>query len=257
MLRRRLLFNLGPLVLLLLCVAVGSIVMLQRTLSRLDHLDATVWQGGGASAVAAAVAPAGDADHVRHERAALIASFRWTVIGLTAAFVIVINVAVVLLLHVARIVVRPVDQLVTATRAVAEGRFDVRLAGSRLEADEFTELARAFDAMAEKLQSAEQVRMETLGQVAVTMSHEINNAIAIIELQVDLLARQAPSAAGLQARLNQIRNGLDKMTQSVRALSSARRFALTDYLPGMKMLDLQRSQDPDGLPRPPLQAAGT
>jgi len=34
------------------------------------------------------------------------------------------------------------------------------------------------------------------------------------------------------------------MTQAVAALKSVRRIVLTDYLPGVKMLDLERSQQP-------------
>ena len=39
------------------------------------------------------------------------------------------------------------------------------------------------------------------------------------------------------------------MTQAVAALKSARRIVLTDYVPGVKMLDLERSQQPADEPK--------
>jgi signal transduction histidine kinase len=87
--------------------------------------------------------------------------------------------------------------------------------------------------------------METLGQVALAMNHEINNAINIIELQLRLLEQKTPAGPGPQRCLQQIHESLRRMTNTVHALKSVRRIVLTDYLPGVKMLDLERSQVSD------------
>jgi signal transduction histidine kinase len=216
MLRRKLFMNLGPLVLLLLVCAVAAIWMLEGIV---HHYEAH-----GQSA------------------AALVTSIRRIVMGLAAAFLVVINLSVVLLLWHGRMILRPVDKLIDATRALAEGRYDHRV---RLDQrDEFDELARAFNGLAEKLGAEERRQLETLGQVALAMNHEINNAIAIIELQLRLLARQSPGGAAQEQYLREIHQSLERMTQTVAALKSVRRIVLTDYLPGVKMLDLERSQQP-------------
>ena len=216
MLRRKLFMNLGPLVLLLLVSAVLAIWLLEGVLHRFDAHGQTV--------------------------PAMVSSIRRIVIGLAAVFVVVINLSVVLLLRHGRMILRPVDKLIDSTRALAEGRYDYRV---RVEQnDEFDELARAYNALAERLQAEDRRQLETLGQVALAMNHEINNAIAIIELQLRLLARQSPGGAQQEQYLREIHQSLGRMTQAVAALKSVRRIVLTDYLPGVKMLDLERSQQP-------------
>jgi signal transduction histidine kinase len=249
MLRSKLLMNLGPLVLILLIVAVGAIWQLQATKARLDHLEATAWHSLDRNDPATGKHHGEilDLTHVKAEELALITWFRRWVLVLTATLVIVVNYAVLLLLHVARIIVRPVDALVAGTRAVAEGRFDHRIE-LPTGAGEFSELARSFNRMAERLQDSEALQMETVGQVALAMNHEINNAIAIIALQLKLLERQTPASPGMEKYLFQIQASLERMTRALTALKGARRIVLTEYLPGMKMLDLAKSQLPEELP---------
>ncbi len=86
--------------------------------------------------------------------------------------------------------------------------------------------------------------MEVLGQVALTMNHELNNVINIIELQLVLASRRAEGSGALQGHLKQIRESLGRMTKVVDELRHARRIVLTDYTAGIKMLDLQRSAEP-------------
>ena len=209
--------NLGPLVLLLLVSAVLAIWLLEGVLHR--------YQAHG------------------HTDAQIVGSIRNIVIGLSAVFLVVINLSVALLLRHGRMILRPVGKLIDATRALGEGRYDYRV---RVEQhDEFDELARAYNALAEKLQAEERRQLETLGQVALAMNHEINNAIAIIELQLRLLARQSPAPdAASEKYLHEIRQSLGRMAHAVAALKSIRRIVLTDYIPGVKMLDLERSQQP-------------
>lgn len=243
MLRRKLLWNLGPLVTLLLISAVAAIALLQRSLARFDEITVPADETQQ-SQVASTEAP--DVARARHSDA--IASLRHVVIGITFVFVIVINLSVIILLRMASMVVRPVDKLVEATRALTDRRYDFRV---RLEQrDEFDELAGACNALAERLQADEQRRMEIVGQVALAMNHEINNAIAIIELQLRLLSRQPPDGPGYQRCLTQIHQSLGRMTEKVQALKTARRIVLTDYLPGMKMLDLEKSQESGESVRP-------
>jgi signal transduction histidine kinase len=223
MLRRKLLLNLAPLVLLLLGCGILAILLLQRLLDNLDH---------------AATAP---------QVAAVAHDFRWVVLGFAVAFLAIINISVLVMLRIAGLILRPVDKLLAATHSLGQERFDTRI---ELDGNggEFDELARAYNSLTERLESNERRRMETLQQVAVAVNHELNNCVATIELQLRLAGRYAPECPGLDKSLRQINQSLQRITSAVQSLKNVRRIVLTDYLPGTKMLDLQRSSErEDGL----------
>jgi signal transduction histidine kinase len=83
--------------------------------------------------------------------------------------------------------------------------------------------------------------MEVLSHVAVAMNHELNNAMAAIELQLGLLGRRSGEDPKTERRLRTIHDGLTRMKETVQSLRSVRRIVLTEYEPGMKMLDLAKS----------------
>ncbi|MFO8014724.1 MAG: HAMP domain-containing protein [Phycisphaerae bacterium] len=177
--------------------------------------------------------------HAAEERANLISRFRWILLGLAVVFLLVINVAVLMLWRAASMVLRPVERLVEASRELARGRFDHRV---RLkQKDEFDELGAAYNRLAEQLQTQEQRRMEMLVQVARALNHELNNALSIIEMQLNLLEKRAGDPERTERCLRQIRESLTRMTEAVQSLKRVRRFVLTDYTDGEKMLDIQRS----------------
>ena len=214
MLRRKMVLVLSTLLLLLVGTGVGAVAALQGMLPLLRS-------------------------HAEMDHAALISHFRWLVLGLAVVFLVVINISAIVLFRTAAMILRPVEELIDATRELAQEHFAYRVVNP--PADEFGELARAFNGLAEQLQANEQRKLEMLGQVALTLNHELNNAGAIIELQLQLLSRQASGANGVEKYARQIREGLARMTKTVDALKHVRRIVLTDYASGMKMLDLERS----------------
>ena len=177
-------------------------------------------------------------EHVTHEQAQAVAWFRWLVLALAIVFLLMINIAVVVLLRMSSMVLRPVDRLVDASRRLGAEEFDFRVAQ---EEGEFGELAGAFNRLAEELQGNERRKLETLAQTAVMLNHELNNASAIIKLQLQLMQRQAGGNPGVERGLRQINESLARMTATVEALKHIRRIVLTDYDQGTKMLDLQKS----------------
>jgi len=150
-------------------------------------------------------------------------------------------------------VLHPVDRLLSASRALTRGEFDHRV---RIEAKgEFRELADAFNGMAGQLQETEKRRMEILGQIALTLNHELNNAMAVIELKIEPLLRQPGASPVVHQSCGQIRANLARMARTVESLKHVRRIVLTDYAQGLKMLDLEQSVRPaeqhtDGKPAP-------
>jgi nitrogen fixation/metabolism regulation signal transduction histidine kinase len=215
-----LVLNLGPVIALLLAMTVVAILLLQGVLRDLDRIQ---HDSAGISGSVEEVA--------RH--------FRWVVLGLGITFLVVINVSVVVLIRMATAILRPVDKLVLATRELSHEHFNHRV--TLEEHDEFDELASAYNRLAEHLQQTEQRRIEVLGQVALALNHELNNAMGTIQLQLDLLSRRAGANPLIERRLHTIQNGMARMKETVQSLKSARRIVLTDYAPGVKMLDLAQS----------------
>jgi nitrogen fixation/metabolism regulation signal transduction histidine kinase len=222
-LRRKLFLNLFPLVMLLLVTGVLAIGLLQGVLARLDqvnqHPNATVLM------------------------AAELSHFRWLVLILGIIFLVLVNLSVLLLLRAAGQILSPVDTLVEATRELAQEHYDHRV---ELEAnDEFDRLAEAYNLLAEHLQHNEKQRMNVLGQVGLTLNHELNNAMATIELQLGMLGRGTGGDIQAERRLRTIHESLNRMKETVQSLKNVRRIVLTEYSPGMQMLDLAQSMRED------------
>jgi HAMP domain-containing protein len=232
MLRRKLILNLFPLVLVLLIGGVAAIWVLQDVLGRLDQVK----QQGDAVAL------------LSRE----LSRFRGIVVGMGIVFVMMINFTVVMLLRASVSVLRPVKALVDATRQLADGKFDHRV--QLREHDEFDELAEAYNNLAAHLQETERQRMSVLAQVALALNHDLNNAMATIELQLGMLGRGAAGDLQAERRLRTIHESMARMKGTVEALRAARRIVLTDYSPGLKMLDLAQSAQ-QGEPAPSTAAA--
>src|SRR6478672_353037 len=104
MLRRRFMFALAPLIVLLLVTVIAALWVLQGVLGDLRHVpldDRSIGQ--------------------------LSTRFQWVVLGVGLAFLFVINVAVLVLVRVAGNVVRPVERLVYATQELGQEHFDYRV----------------------------------------------------------------------------------------------------------------------------------
>ncbi|MGE3108994.1 MAG: HAMP domain-containing protein [Phycisphaerales bacterium] len=172
------------------------------------------------------------------EAGALSRRLRWLIVGLTVAALVMVNVSVVVLVGTANMILRPVGQLVAGSRELAQEHFAYRVPTD--QDDEFGELARAYNRLAGQLGANEQRKVEALRQLAVTLNHELNNVLAIIELQLRLLDRRSAdeSAAG---PLRNIHENLGRIATTIASLKNVRRIVLTDYMPGEKMLDLPRS----------------
>lgn len=187
--------------------------------------------------------------HVAAEQSHAGRAFRAMVVTLTIAALVMVNVAVVVLLRTAQMVLRPVSSLVSGSRELAAERFDHRVNAEL--SDEFAELAHAYNHLAEQLQASEGRKTEALRQLAVTLNHNLNNAMAIIEMQLSLLDRQSGGNPTQAARLREIRTCLTQMSQTVSSLKGIRRVVLTDYAPGQKMVDIERSVADDAAPGQP------
>lgn len=177
--------------------------------------------------------------HVAAEQAWFGRYFRGLVLGLTLAALVMVNVAVFVLLWTAQVVLKPVGELVDGSRELAAEHFNHRVKVD--QQDEFGELARAYNRLAEQLEFNEERKAEALRQLAVTLNHDLNNAMATIEMQLSLLDRQSGSSTSLARYFRDIQSTLTRMGQTVASLKHIRRVVLTDYVDGQKMVDLERS----------------
>jgi nitrogen fixation/metabolism regulation signal transduction histidine kinase len=178
-----------------------------------------------------------DESAAEHER--LVRKFRGAAIVVGICFLVLLNASIIVVLRTAAMVLRPVDELVEASRRLGREEF-----GHRIEidtADEFGELAHAYNGLAEQLQANERRKIETLQQVARTLNHELNNAISTIDLQLTVMDRRSAGDQAMAKPLRQIHDTLDRMSHTIDALKRVRKIVLTDYLSGVKMLDLERS----------------
>ncbi|QNN20965.1 HAMP domain-containing protein [Planctomycetales bacterium ZRK34] len=181
--------------------------------------------------------------HVRQEQIDLTGYFRWLIIGMAIGFLLVIDVSVLMLLRSAEMVLEPVDKLVAASRELAKENFQHRVEVDN--DDEFAVLASAYNKLAEQLQGNEQRRVEVLQQAALTLNHELNNAMTVIELELTLLRRRRLDPEASEKCLLEIHQNLKRMAGVVESLKHVRRIVLRDYDKVTKMLDLERSVEPE------------
>jgi two-component system OmpR family sensor kinase len=99
---------------------------------------------------------------------------------------------------------RPVRGLRTAFTAMAEGRLDTRLNGLLLHHQEFRELARAFDLMAERLQNLILAQRRLLHDV----SHELRSPLGRLQVALGII-RQDPSRS--EATLERMEREVERL----------------------------------------------
>lgn len=136
------------------------------------------------------------------------------------------------------------------------GSVDARVAGLESGADDY--LTKPFDpqellariqaqlrlkALRERLVEMEKVA--TIGQVVITLSHEINNPLTIIVWHAELLRERVGSLPDIPPEvldsLEAIGREAHRIQQVMTKLARVSRPAVTDYLPGTSMIDVERS----------------
>ena len=95
---------------------------------------------------------------------------------------------------------KPIERLAEGARELAQGRFDTRLADSR--SDELGELARSFNQLAHKLESAEASRRQWVADT----SHELRTPLSVLRAQLEAAQDgvRPASAGSVAAMLRQV-----------------------------------------------------
>ncbi len=103
-----------------------------------------------------------------------------TAISIAVAITVAALTAFVVTAYLSRRLQRSITEVSVAAAAVADGRYDIRVAPPRL-GDEFDDLATAFNRMAERLQAVEVTRQRLFSDLA----HEIRTPVAVLEAYLE------------------------------------------------------------------------
>ncbi len=89
-------------------------------------------------------------------------------------------------------------------------------------------------------QSIELEKLKLFKEMAVALSHEINNPLTTIYGNLYMLEKDLASGETVSASMGQIRKELEKIREIVARLANTSRIAETDYLYEQKMIDLHK-----------------
>jgi signal transduction histidine kinase len=156
-------------------------------------------------------------------------------LGLVGLFALVV-VAVGALLT-ARSLVRPLQRLSDAARALGAGRLDVRAGTERT--DEIGDVAKAFDDMADRITKLLQTERELLANV----SHELRTPLARIRVALDLASEADPR--DVQTSLGEIAQDLAELERIVDDVLASARLALDASNPSAAPSMLVRAEELD------------
>jgi signal transduction histidine kinase len=88
-------------------------------------------------------------------------------------------------------------------------------------------------------------RVAVVSQVAVAIRHEVNNALATIMAEAQLLQHDEESAEERHSSARHILDMARRVRDSMDRLATLTRAPVTDYVPGVKMIDLEALQKDD------------
>lgn len=114
------------------------------------------------------------------------------IIGLIA-----LSLAVILTIQLSRSISNPIEQLTSATKKIAEGKFDIKL--TKKSNDEIGVLAKNFEIMSGKIQGllveqADKVRLENEMNITATIQKTLFPENSIISQAVDIFSHSAPAS---------------------------------------------------------------
>lgn len=158
----------------------------------------------------------------------LFANFREAINeSLLIATVAALIAAITVSIFVSRRIVAPVQNMMLASRRIAEGHYDERvdLPGGLVgeQPDELGELALSFNQMADKLQNTEEMRKQLIGDVA----HELRTPLTTIQGSMEgLIDGILPAEDEVFQNIHREAGRLQNLIRDLQALSKAESGAL-------------------------------
>jgi DNA-binding response OmpR family regulator len=108
-------------------------------------------------------------------------------------------------------------------------------------------LREAQTAVEQELVRAE--RLAAIGEMTVTLHHEINNPLMAASAEVELLAADPSLSPDQRRSVAAIRDGLGRVSDIIKRAGDLRQAASQDYLVGLRMINLQAADGPPTMHR--------
>ena len=169
--------------------------------------------------------------------------------------------AVLVSTFVTRRIVRPIQEMTSASQRIATGRYDERVlvAGE----DELAGLAQSFNQMAHTLATTEERRRQLIGDVAHELRTPLSSIRSVLEGMQDGVVPTAPAAlSDIQREVGRLQRLVSDLEELSRAEAGqiALDFALTppqEFIqPAIELLRLPFTPTPGLRPDPPLKGEG-
>lgn len=130
-------------------------------------------------------------------------------------------ISLLIYLYFGRIVLKPISQLVTATRRVAGGDLAYKVPNKKK--DEIGDLAKSFNEMTKRLQETQlqlirSDKLASAGRLAAGVAHEINNPLTGVLTYSSLLLRQAEGDSAMKEDLEVIVRETKRCREIVKGL---------------------------------------
>jgi signal transduction histidine kinase len=139
---------------------------------------------------------------------------------------------------------------VSAVVAVNLAPYDVRITGPIYLA--FGAIAISVGWLSQELhdryrEALERARLAVVGQLALTVRHQLNNALGTILGESEMLAEMEDGLTdGQRASARAIHDAALRITADIRKLTNLESTPVTDYLEGQQMLDLPQARERPG-----------
>jgi nitrogen fixation/metabolism regulation signal transduction histidine kinase len=135
-------------------------------------------------------------------------------------------------------IILPVRKLLIATRFIGRGNFNYSVESAHID-PEIGELIDAFQDMSRELNKyrenlIENERLNTVGDMTSSMSHEINNPLMVITGNVEMLKIQFKGQPVAQKQLDTILENINRITEIIRKLGEIKKIILESYSPDGK-----------------------
>jgi signal transduction histidine kinase len=167
------------------------------------------------------------------------AHIRWLITSFAGITALTLVVYYFLALVMARSILRPMRQFISAMGKVTEGKFGFSLQVA--EKDEVGQLKAAFNYMQTQLRDKEYIERQFLhnqhlaavGHLAAGVAHEIRNPLASINSLTGLIASDPAAAAKTQEYARVILREVQRMNSSIEQLLKFSRPVPPDFAPGL------------------------